>query len=107
MIAPVGHACWHGAATQCLHTSLIISQRTSCCWSGSTCRDTRPFPLGSGGWLSANCSTNFTWRQDVADSSPVLSQLFPVQANPSAGSWFHCLHATSHALHPMHTVVSV
>src|SRR5688572_17384150 len=24
-----------------------------------------------------------------------------------AGSWFHSLHATSHALHPMHTVVSV
>src|SRR3989442_9130990 len=25
----------------------------------------------------------------------------------SAGSWFHSLHATSHALHPMQTVVSV
>src|SRR6266704_2040173 len=25
----------------------------------------------------------------------------------SAGSWFHSLHATSHALQPMHTVVSV
>jgi hypothetical protein len=24
-----------------------------------------------------------------------------------AGSWFHSLHATSQALHPMHTVVSV
>src|SRR5688572_16843541 len=24
-----------------------------------------------------------------------------------AGSWFHSLHATSHALHPIHTVVSV
>src|SRR5258708_3517040 len=27
MIAPVGQACWQGAATQCLQTSLIISQR--------------------------------------------------------------------------------
>jgi hypothetical protein len=26
---------------------------------------------------------------------------------PSAGSWFHCLQATSHALQPMQTVVSV
>ena len=27
MIAPVGQACWHGASSQCLQTSLIISQR--------------------------------------------------------------------------------
>src|SRR2546421_7428525 len=31
----------------------------------------------------------------------------PVKNIPSAGSWFHSLHATSQALHPMHTVVSV
>ena len=27
--------------------------------------------------------------------------------SPSAGSWFHCLHATSHALQPMQSEVSV
>jgi hypothetical protein len=26
---------------------------------------------------------------------------------PSSGSWFHVLQATSHALQPMHTLVSV
>src|SRR5438067_13207788 len=31
----------------------------------------------------------------------------PVNASPSSGNWFHCLHATSQALQPMHSVVSV
>src|SRR5919197_2896320 len=31
----------------------------------------------------------------------------PVKNIPSSGSWFHSLHATSHALQPMQTVVSV
>src|SRR5665809_9816 len=31
----------------------------------------------------------------------------PVNEKPSSGSWFHCLHATSQALQPMQTVVSV
>src|SRR5215475_11658766 len=31
----------------------------------------------------------------------------PVNAKPSSGNWFHCLHATSQALHPMQSVVSV
>src|SRR5437867_3336337 len=31
----------------------------------------------------------------------------PLKNRPSSGSWFHSLHATSHALHPMQTVVSV
>src|SRR2546425_8424973 len=35
--------------------------------------------------------------------SPFSSRLPPF----SAGSWFHSLHATSHALQPMQTVVSV
>jgi ABC-type hemin transport system ATPase subunit len=29
------------------------------------------------------------------------------KSRPSAGRWFHCLHATSQALQPMHSVVSV
>src|SRR5690242_5169521 len=31
----------------------------------------------------------------------------PVRTYSSAGSWFHCLQATSQALQPMHNVVSV
>src|SRR2546430_10359621 len=43
---------------------------------------------------------------------PPRSTLFPYttlfRSPPfSAGSWFHSLHATSHALQPMQTVVSV
>ncbi len=52
-------------------------------------------------------STKATCRQVEAPSCPVLSKLIPVKAKPSSGSWFHCLHATSHALQPMQSVVSV
>ena len=31
----------------------------------------------------------------------------PVREMPSSGTAFHSLHATSHALHPMHMLVSV
>jgi hypothetical protein len=37
----------------------------------------------------------------------VLSYDCPVQANPSWGTPFHSLHATSHALQPMQAVESV
>src|SRR5215470_8406427 len=57
MIAPVGHACWQGAATQCLQTSLIISQRPAL---GSLSNRSREKPaldtLGSS--TTENCSTN-------------------------------------------------
>src|SRR5207248_10937526 len=53
------------------------------------------------------CSTNATCRQESALSSPVLSYDRPRKSNPSAGTSFHSLHATSQALHPMHSVVSV
>src|SRR2546429_7437954 len=36
-----------------------------------------------------------------------LSRESPAIPPFAAGSWFHSLHATSHALQPMHTVVSV
>jgi hypothetical protein len=52
-------------------------------------------------------STNATCRHVVAPSAPVLSYDMPVKRMPSSGSWFHCLQATSHALQPMQTVVSV
>src|SRR5947207_6001896 len=71
-MAPVGHACWQGAVTQCLQTSLIMSQRFP--WGAlgtrsSAIRVPDRSPLEGG----VNCSMNFTCRQDVADSSPVLS----------------------------------
>src|SRR5882724_7938633 len=80
MIAPVGHACWQGAVTQCLQTSLIISQRPSL---GSLSNASRENPVSE--WLKScettcdaklsggNCSINFTFRQDAADNASVLS----------------------------------
>src|SRR5205807_1631484 len=88
MMAPVGQACWQGAVTQCLQTSLIMSQRPAPRGEGAGARGEggetrgndsrlafsslapRPSPLAPP---SGNCSMNFTCRQDVADSSPVLS----------------------------------
>src|SRR3989442_4685711 len=53
---------------------------------------------------------NGTARQWLPSTRRVLSWLSRLNS-PSppfaAGSWFHSLHATSHALQPMHTVVSV
>ena len=37
----------------------------------------------------------------------VLSYDIPVRDRPSSGTWFHSLHATSQALQPMQTEVSV
>ena len=50
---------------------------------------------------------NATCRHVDAPNATVLSYDIPVNEKPSSGNWFHCLHATSHALQPMHTVVSV
>src|SRR5437879_468657 len=84
--APVGHTSRQAACVQCLHTSDSISQRT---------------------WPSCGCSTNATWRQVFAPRAEVLSYDSPVQPGSSTGTAFHSLHATSHALQPMHTDVSV
>src|SRR5258708_31041169 len=73
--APVGHACWQGAVTQCLQTSLIMSQRP-CVGSvlGNTSRESLwPDGAGAGALSPGNCSMNLTCRQEVADNSPVLS----------------------------------
>ena len=59
MIAPVGQTSRHGALTQCLHTSDIISQAVS---------------VRSG----LICSMNLTCRQLLAVSEPVLSYESPV-----------------------------
>ena len=50
---------------------------------------------------------NATCRHVEAPSATVLSYDMPVKIRPSSGNWFHCLHATSHALQPMQSVVSV
>ena len=86
--APVGHTSRQADSVQCLHTSLDISQRTPC--------------AGSPG-----CSMNATCRQVDAPRPTVLSYDIPDRLMPSSGTAFHSLQATSHALHPMHTEVSV
>ena len=91
MIAPVGQASRQPARAQCLQTSDIISQEKL---------ESVP-PSGIGR------STKETCRQVEAPRWPVLSNESPVKLNPSSGSWFHCLQATSQALHPMQSVVSV
>src|SRR5918992_1482794 len=85
---PVGQTSKHAAVVQCLHTSELISQRKSVSGSGTV------------------CSTNATWRQTSAPRPPVLSYESPVSSNGVGGMAFHSLHATSHALQPMQTVVS-
>ncbi len=50
---------------------------------------------------------NATCRHVEADRPPVLSYDMPVSRSPSSGTAFHPLQATSQALQPMHTEVSV
>ena len=88
-IAPVGQTSRHAACVQCLHTSELISH-----WS-------MPSPSRTLRSMKA------TWRHVLALSSPVLSNELPVQVKPSSGTRFHSLQATSQALHPMQTEVSV
>src|SRR5689334_11759992 len=85
---PVGQTSRQAAWVQCLQTSDDMSQR-----SAST----------SGSF----CSMKATCRQVFAPSSEVLSYDSPVQTIPSSGTRFHSLQATSQALQPMQTEVSV
>src|SRR5205823_5641337 len=89
---PVGQTSRHAACVQCLHTSLDISH----------CRSPAPLPspLSRAGLRR---SMNATCRQVSAPSRCVLSYDMPVNCSPSSGTRFHSLHATSHALQPMHT----
>src|SRR5687767_2537111 len=81
--APVGQASRQPACVQCLHTSDMKLQPPS-------------------------DSTKRTWRHVDAPSECVESYEPPGSSSPpSAGRSFHCLQATSHALQPMHTDVSV
>lgn len=58
-------------------------------------------PAGRG------CSTNATCRHEFAVNAPVLSYDMPSRSSPEPGTSFHSLQATSHALQPMQTLVSV
>src|SRR5436305_13770408 len=91
-MAPVGQASRQPARAQCLQTSDIISHEKF--------PPSVP-PIGTGR------STNPTCRHVDEPRCPVLSYESPVKLKPSSGSWFHCLHATSQALQPMQSVVSV
>src|SRR5690625_1398581 len=58
--------------------------------------------------VGMGCSMKATWRQLLEPSAPVLSKDMPSRSNSSVlGSRFHSLQAPSHALQPMHTLVSV
>src|SRR2546430_1114860 len=85
---PVGQTSRQAACVQCLHTSEDISQRV---------------PSFAG----RVCSMNATCRQVLALNEPVLSKDMPSRLNPSSGMPFHSLQATSQALQPMQTLVSV
>src|SRR3954471_1586373 len=130
--APVGQTSRQPACVQCLHTSDDISHRKSVrvsspvpspgrCSAGiprsaTPVADPEDSPpeaadaVGrcSGGLPPEGCSTKATCRQELAPSSPVLSWDIPSRSMYSpAGTLFHCLHATSQALQPMQTDVSV
>src|ERR1043166_1228042 len=93
-IDPVGHASRQPARSQCLQTSDAKAHEI--------CDGSLP-PAPTHGCRS----TNFTCRQDEWPSACVLSYDSPLHTKPSSGTWFHSLHATSHALHPMQSVASV
>src|ERR1700761_1873604 len=112
--APVGQTSRQPASEQCLHTSLDISQR-----SGPSSGPLGPLPACSGlsaccgpgsdgtGGPGAICSMKATCRQVVPLSPTVLSNDMPDRFSPSSGTMFHSLQATSQALQPMQTEVSV
>src|SRR6202012_3738683 len=100
--APVGHTSRQPASEQCLHTSLDISQRSA----SDSGPSSGPLGPGSGG-PGAICSMKATCRQVVPLRPTVLSNDMPDRLSPSSGTSFHSLHATSQALQPMQTEVSV
>src|SRR6478609_6507499 len=111
---PVGHTSRQAACVQCLHTSDSISQRTSVrspdvAPSSSEADGPVGNPLSPDSCPESRrgCSMKATCRHVLAPSAPVLSYDQPSRSNPSSGTPFHSLHATSHALQPMQTDVSV
>src|SRR4051794_2938740 len=104
---PVGHTSRQAASVQCLHTSDAISHRSSL--AGETCSGPVPSRRAPTTWAprGLRCSMKATCRHVSALKPLVLSYDQPLKSKPSSGTWFHSLHATSHALQPMHTLVSV
>src|SRR5919204_6947587 len=115
---PVGQTSRQPASVQCLQTSELINQRkpspsecgssprsTGCCraasWTQESGAASATLPT------STRCSMKATWRQRLAPSCVELSYDVPVNPCGSSGTSFHSLQATSHALHPMQTEVSV
>src|SRR4029450_471878 len=98
--APVGQTSRQAACVQCLHTSDDISHLTPASSGGPI--DGRPRST-----VGTSFSMNATCRHVAAPSASGLSYDVPVNAMPSSGSSFHSLQATSQALQPMHTDVSV
>src|SRR3954447_26047398 len=109
--APVGHTSRHAACVQCLQTSEDMSQRSASAepsseGSASEGSASAPFPE-TGTRTGLCCSMNATCRHVSAPSADVLSYDSPVHRSPSSGTRFHSLHATSQALQPMQSEVSV
>src|SRR3954471_21945553 len=110
MIAPVGHASMQPAFVQCLQTSDMNSHesRGGANDSAMSTRSGSPSPAETAAVGSAGFSMKRTWRQVDADNRRVWSyEPPPTSSPPSALRSFHCLQATSQALQPMQTVVSV
>src|ERR671937_545664 len=89
-IEPVGQASRQPACSQCLQTS-----------------DEKSHLKAGEAPPAIVRSMNFTWRHVECPRPAVLSYDIPVSRKPSLGTPFHSLQATSHALHPMHSVESV
>src|SRR5881275_3047821 len=98
---PVGQTSRQAACVQCLQTSELISQRSASSPPPSAAAKSPSSRSGSF------CSTKATWRQLFASRVDVLSYDSPVQTMPSSGTRFHSLQATSQALQPIQTDVSV
>src|SRR5487761_1416310 len=106
--APVGQTSRQAASVQCLHTSLDISQRLcpGALCPGALCPGPSPSPCTTSPGRPI-CSMKATCRQVEAPRPTVLSNSIPVSSSPSSGTAFHSLQATSQALQPMHSEVSV
>src|SRR3954447_1248682 len=106
--APVGHASRQPAFVQCLHTSDMKTHLSIAAASSAPLEASAQPTRSTSCSPSATDSTKRTCRHVDALKEPVESYepRLP-KPPPSAGRSFHCLHATSQALQPMHTVVSV
>src|SRR4051812_42424777 len=105
---PVGQTSRQAACVQCLQTSELISQRSAPPSAPSPLSTPMSTPISPSPSSSGlRCSTNATCRHVSESSCDVLSYDSPVQSSPSSGITFHSLHATSQALQPMQTDVSV